>query len=441
MKIGFYGGMANNMYVFAKAFVDMGYDVCFIRDRTDKYPFSQPSWEDVSANLSYSQVAIAAQWTSEQWTDWEVQQSWQSPHWIVDPDHRGTSIGQPQIKCWLHKILFRHLLKYQPRWQKILFLMQTCDVLLVCGIEGEILAMLSGKPFAMWIHGGDIRTAAGLHPPHAPNFRQWIYYQSQLELLRQSFRQTVFAGMQDPTGGGGHIGDAFKGLRTSRFGHLPIPLKANPRLSYQSRRQTLNELMSRLGLPIPQAEFIGFIPSRLDFYWKGHDRLLEALNRLSKIEREKIHIIASGWGKNYEDIRESIKHNNLENQFTLLPYVVSKPILYKFFASADFVIDQFLMGSYGSSAIEAMSFSTPVMMYINSKNFEKQGWEPPPVLNANNVNEIYQILRKITTYQISLDELASSTYLWLKRNHSQEVVINQLADKLQLKVFHDETKN
>ena len=47
MKIGLYGGMANNMYALAKGMAAEGADVCFIRDRSDRYPFSQPLWDDV----------------------------------------------------------------------------------------------------------------------------------------------------------------------------------------------------------------------------------------------------------------------------------------------------------------------------------------------------------------------------------------------------------
>ena len=41
MKIGLYGGVANNMYVFARAMAKQGLKVCFIRDRGDLYPISK----------------------------------------------------------------------------------------------------------------------------------------------------------------------------------------------------------------------------------------------------------------------------------------------------------------------------------------------------------------------------------------------------------------
>ena len=58
VKIGLYGGVANNMYVFAKALARRGADVLFIRDRADRYPFSQPCWEDAAWTLGYDEVNV-----------------------------------------------------------------------------------------------------------------------------------------------------------------------------------------------------------------------------------------------------------------------------------------------------------------------------------------------------------------------------------------------
>ena len=85
MKIGFYGGMANNMYVFAKAFHAAGVDVCFIRDRSDKYPFSQPVWEDQSFTMHYEEVPRASGWSWERWSQQERDVGWIPPTWMVDP--------------------------------------------------------------------------------------------------------------------------------------------------------------------------------------------------------------------------------------------------------------------------------------------------------------------------------------------------------------------
>ena len=85
MRIGLYGGLANNMYVFAKAMATHGLDVCFIRDRGDRFPFSQPVWEDVSCTLDHDKIAKAVHWTWEEWTAWEHQLEWQPPNWLKDP--------------------------------------------------------------------------------------------------------------------------------------------------------------------------------------------------------------------------------------------------------------------------------------------------------------------------------------------------------------------
>src|SRR4030043_905009 len=96
----------------------------------------------------------------------------------------------------------------------------------------------------------------------------------------------------------------------------------------------------------------------------------------------------------------------LPQQATFLPCAVSKPILYDFFRAADVVVDQFRMGIYGTSSVEAMSCGAPVMMWIDKKRFQANGWPPPPVLNGKNEEEITRMLRDILIGRIDLENRA-----------------------------------
>ena len=428
MKVGLYGGMANNMYVFAKALVRQKVNVCFIRDFSDRFIFSQPVWEDLNLTIVYEKVAQTSSWTWEYWYNWESSLGWQAPNWLIDIKDKSESNEQrfSSLKLLLDRLIANYIVKKHLYWQNCIDMMQKCDVLLVCGIEGSILALLSGKPFVILPHGGDIRTALGLHPPKTKNIRIWVNYLLRLRFLRLAYQKALCIGTHDPLGIVGHIGNTIPKFIESKLKLLPIPLSITPRFSQDKRRDILGQLMTELNLSTPDAKYIGFIPSRVDFYWKGQDRLLQAL---TKIEHQKqIHLIFSGWGQNYQDIQNIVKQAQLQSHVTFLPCAVSKPTLYKFFQAADFIVDQFLMGTYGTAAIEAMSCGCPILMWIDELAFQKRGWEAPPVINVKTEADIFEAITAITSGQIDLEKSGLLAQEWIQKIHGEEIVVSQFLD-------------
>jgi len=80
------------------------------------------------------------------------------------------------------------------------------DLLIVCGIDGAILASRTELPYIIWPHGGDIRLAAGLG--NLPEkWRSQLVVRFKRALLKRAFMNANFVGSHDPTGIGGHIGN------------------------------------------------------------------------------------------------------------------------------------------------------------------------------------------------------------------------------------------
>jgi glycosyltransferase involved in cell wall biosynthesis len=414
MRIGLYGGMANNMYLFAKALSGEGHDVRFIRDRGDPYPFSQPIWEDVPCTLSYDDLSKAASWTWEQWSEWERSHGWEPPNWLQDPLQDVSSLRWPTRKgAVLNSIAAR-----PEHWVSVANLMGTCDVLLACGVEGAILAWVSGKPYVLWPHGGDIRMAARRFPRELRQLRD--YFAGQVPLVL-AYRKALWIGTHDAKALGGHVE-----RQTSRFPvrFLGIPVQVRKPLPQSERRPHLARALDRLGVTAPNARHVGFLPARADFAWKGTDRLFRALMRIPRQRRP--HLIAAGWGANYKDAIEMVSTDNV----TFLPCAVSKPILYELYQSVDFVADQFLMGTYGTAAIEAMSCGVPVVMWIDEQAFENRGWPPPPVLNARTEDEISRVLLSIGSGRINLEEMQQGILDWVRQRHAYSAVVPQLVAEL-----------
>lgn len=417
MKIGLYGGIANNMYVMARSLAKQGIEVCFIRDRQDGFAFSQPVWEDMPFTLAYEDLLKTVKWPWNEWAKQENLLGWHAPDWLYDPlDCSYFKPVRPSLG-FLDRVLFYVNSKAKTFWLATLSLMRSCDLLIACGIDGAILAWASGKPFLLWPHGADVLTALGLQIPHSWRPRAWVGYYLAHRFLRSAYENALCVGTHCPAGFDWNLSDP-----TLKFTIelLPIPVRVGNRLERSVRRTLLVDLMGRLRQPLPQAEWILFVPSRIDFFWKGTDLLLRALARLP--QNNGLHFIFSGWGTDYEKAREMIS----TDRAMFLPCAVSKPILYDFFRAADAVVDQFRMGVYGTSAVEAMSCGAPVMMWIDEERFQAHGWEPPPVLNVKNEEGIIEILRDILSGRIDLEQHAYAALDWVKRTHDEETVLFSL---------------
>jgi glycosyltransferase involved in cell wall biosynthesis len=423
MRLGLYGGMANNCYVFAHAFVRAGMEVCFIRDRSDTYAMSQPVWEDVGFTLPYDEVTNSASIAWQWWRKKETELGWTPPDWLLDPFEAGSGPLQPKFenfRFWMRPYASRYLDAAVHR-RAVLKAMMDCDVLLVCGVEGEVLAALSGRPYVIWPHGGDIRTAAGLAPKQPllkPRLHQWLF----TELLKDAFALAASVATHCPDAVGGHIGDARRAIGNRSLGHLPIPMSQTTRLPRVARKNKLNELAEQIGLDIDGERAIGLVPSRLDFYWKGQDRVLRAVAQLPPAARP--FTIFSGWGADMAAATAFVRAYGLRDDVAFLPFAMSKPLLHEFFIAADYAIDQFEFGTYGSAMAEAMSTGCPVIMWINAGLFKAEGWEPPPVINARTDADLASAFRKITSGEFDLDAASLECQRWSRRVHEPMAVID-----------------
>jgi len=426
MRIGLYGGIANNIYVFAKALAAAGADTCFIRDRSDHYPFSQPVWEDMEFRLPYADVPQAVGWPWERWDAIEKQLGWTAPPWLYDPlgvptDGRVLLPRQrnPLDAYWLRRYLAA------PHRAATLRKMRECDALLVCGTEGSILANLSDKPYVLWPHGGDMMIAAGLLQPGWRQPRQRIAHNIVHRLLASAFANAVCIGNHEPTGISNDYYGAEQYIRRQKIAFMPIPIPVQSRLPASERQRAMAALLQEMGLKAPTGAVIGFIPSRLDYEWKGQDRLLQALLQLQRAgQASNLYLIFSGWGVDLHNAKAYAKKHGIADRIGFLDSALSKPLLFRFYLAADFVVDQFKVGMYGTSALEAMACGAPLIIWLNEA-YERP-WGAPPVIQAQTADDIAIALRKIVEGQIDLDQTGRTLREWLGRVHNPAAVVSDL---------------
>ncbi len=152
--------------------------------------------------------------------------------------------------------------------------------------------------------------------------------------------------------------------------------------------------------PDPQASahdiLVFFHPARHVWDVKGNDRLLRAFGEFIE-HGYKAKLVMVDWGtlEDTELSKELVRRLGIEKHVEWLS-PLSKPRLIEFYNRSDAVFDQFILGSYGTTAPEAMSCEKPVVMYLDRYWNEKYYGEIAPVLNVSAADEIFNAMVALT---------------------------------------------
>jgi len=167
-----------------------------------------------------------------------------------------------------------------------------------------------------------------------------------------------------------------------------------------------------------------FHPTRHLWNVKGNDRLLHAFARfISQGYRAKLVMV--DWGT----LEDSENSRNLVGALGIERYVewmspVSKPRLIQLYNQSDAVFDQFILGSYGTTAPEAMGCGRPVVMYLEEYWNKKCYGQVAPVLNVQTVDEILEAMIALTDRDLRR-RLGEQAREYVIEHHSPEIVARQ----------------
>jgi glycosyltransferase involved in cell wall biosynthesis len=403
--------MANAMYAMAQARALAGYPVTYLRDPFDGYPISQPSWHDISLDVSREEFAVMGRWNPGQWSEFERSHGWRAPSWLCSTD-------QVKVSGTLRRIFERAgAVRPQTIDDAIVSEFNRHDLVVVCGANGERLAAKCSSPVVIWPHGGDARLAASA-------LRNRVADDELGSILASAFEHAAIIGSHDPTLVGGTFEDN-DALLASRFLHfLPMPYPRRERFDRNKRIASRDKLLALAGASVEKDDFLFLVPSRLDLFWKGQDRLLRAAKNFSQLK-----ILFMGWGADFDKVRAEI-HPDLLKRIMFSERVVSKRLLLALMQCADAVADQFLFGTYGAAAIEAMSVGTPLVMWLEHRFFESRGWPAPPIYNAGSDEEIAAAIEKIIATGGDDPEYHSNVDMWFDAFHSPRA-FNDYLDRIE----------
>lgn len=172
--------------------------------------------------------------------------------------------------------------------------------------------------------------------------------------------------------------------------------------------------------------FVIFMYSRIDFRIKGSHHMLYAMEQLVK-EYPNIRLKVSEWGNDLDRFKAMVKQMKLE-KFVQFVDVVPKPELIKRIQEADVCADQFIIGSYGTAAPEAMSCGKAVLMYIKSDDYQRDFGGIPPIAQCQTIDGIvYQVLKlyEDRKYKNFLEQTARK---WIIKKHNPMQVFEKKID-------------
>ena len=353
-KYGFVCNIANGMYTTAKALRPLGAEIELFLHPSDDFLMSQPEWEEfdggIRAETSYAEA---------------VKSGFKFPHLkgVIRSEVTGDWSSLSDMPSWVNSsdyFRWREFFSFLPFLNGV----RDCDALFA--IQSPYLAYLSSKPYVAVQMGGD------------------IWYEcsrdDQLgQLQRTAFSQAKLCVASNPWS---YAFARRYGMRNMVY--LPTLLNSadySPGSSPYRR-----EWEAETG-----GKFFVLTTARADDRFKGSDMALAAFAAFAKSNPDA-RLVALGWGADLEKQQSTAEALGISDKILVLP-IVGKKRLISYLRAADCLLDQFVLGYFGMTALEAMACGLPVIMKLESVQFDAfSDAGAPPVFNASNPEQVVAAL-------------------------------------------------
>ncbi len=167
-----------------------------------------------------------------------------------------------------------------------------------------------------------------------------------------------------------------------------------------------------------------FSPSRHDWDIKANDAMLRGFAAFVHAAGSQALLVLSEWGGEVERSRALIRELAVERNVEWLR-PLTKVELIDAYRGTDIVLDQFLIGTFGAVAPEAMACGRPVVMAFDD---EMHSWcfdELPPVIRARAPDEIERALTELGHDRAKREELGARSRSWIQRHHGWRLVVER----------------
>lgn len=403
-KYAFVGNLANNMALRALPLRANRYNIDIFLHSHDNFLLSQPGWEisdqiAPEGTLDYQRLRARGFELPEVPCVYSYEVNNASE--IINTLARNTS-----PKNWTNQAVparyFRQLdiLRWPSYacFSSYVASFQRYDALFTA--QSPYLAYLSQRPYLAAQTGGDLWFDAARNDELG-------------QLTRQSYAKAQAILATNPW--------AYANARRYGFNHvIYAPLIIDTTQYSPAPRGAGTSELRELWKKEVGGDFFVFSSARIDFMWKGSDIGLEGFFRFAK-KYKGARLVVTAWGENRSVIVEIIKRQGLENRVIFLP-LAGKRKLVEHLRAVDCLLDQFKMGYYGASALEAMSCGVPVVMHILKPQYDALcPTGAPPVLNVNNAEGVFFSLERLAVQPGLIQQISRESRDWILKNHDVNV--------------------
>lgn len=168
-----------------------------------------------------------------------------------------------------------------------------------------------------------------------------------------------------------------------------------------------------------------FYPTRHSWTTKGNDKFFRAFAKFLKHHPNTI-LISTYWDIHKEKSKALVEELGIEKNVKFIDFLDKEGMKEGFYTSHA-IIDEFNIGSFGPTALEAMSCEKPVLRYIDVKLNEKFYGknQKPPIVNVRSEEEIFEGLMKITDRKYR-EKLGKEARKFVVKHHHWKKVTGSL---------------
>lgn len=355
-RYAFAGNMANINYIRAAPLRRRGMNVDLILHPSDDFIFAQPGWEDFDGSIAELGANPTASLTERG-----------LPSWVFRHDLDGNwqqNIAHYKVATPDRILMWPDYMPYLPTLEAL----SQYDALLVSQVP--YLGLLSGRPYLFGQTGGDIWFEASRN--------------DDLGVITRRSIENAYAIL---------VSNPITLAHARRYGMrnlLYVPWSLDEETYQPGNAQAIRaEWEGKFG-----GDFFVLTSMRIDNEWKGAHHALDGFAKFAA-NVPGARLIVLGWGIDLEAAKATLAERNLTDRVLSLP-IVGKRRLLKYLQAADVVMEQFVLGYFGASGLEAMACGKPVIMRVDRDQYDAlipSG--APPTLDATDAYGVERELSRL----------------------------------------------
>lgn len=171
---------------------------------------------------------------------------------------------------------------------------------------------------------------------------------------------------------------------------------------------------------IKNDDILLFSPSRQHWLEKGNDKMIKAFARFVKVFPNSKLVIVD-WSTDAQKSKDLVKSLNISEKVNWIKPVAKKQLI-GYYNAADIILDQFVLGSWGTTTPEAMSCQKPVLMFYKEEYIKRAFGDNPPILNSFSEEDIFLNLVKLAKDPHFRILLGRKSREWIIKTHSPDIV-------------------